>query len=428
MIYDNKTRLKAIDFHKSGLSIVKISKEMNKSTATISSWINDYSIKDIKTGRYSKEEIDFVLKNYKSLSVNEISKQINRKSRSVRKLTSKLNLKKTSNEIGRISSRTQNNLFNTNIWNKDRVIEVVDKTFENIGYIKYKDFCCLYSGFGAAFYKYIKVSWKSYLKQLLTPEKYEEYYMEDILNYMSISGEIHKSYIETLFDNLLFVLKKHNFIQDYSQQQKICETRKWTCDFVVVTNDNQKIFLEIDGMKEMRKISYNSCKNEKINYYINNKINYRIFYNVGQLLEKFKIEKTILLNEKNKIYNIKNIKIDEIKDIIKGDLILVKNKIEKVPTIKDYNLNKKNFSSFKIIKIFGSWRSTLDYCGFETSSNGPKVGFNWRRGVLKDKIGEICLLFEKGFSGSEIAQKFGVSKSAISFWKKRINKDFEEKK
>ena len=52
----------------------------------------------------------------------------------------------------------------------------------------------------------------------------------------------------------------------------VCPEKSWTCDFVI---DN-RIWIEVDGMKNNRSVPYQSGENEKIQYYKDNNMKYEI--------------------------------------------------------------------------------------------------------------------------------------------------------
>ena len=98
-------------------------------------------------------------------------------------------------------------------------------------------------------------------------------------------GNIYLSSIEKQVGDYLYKLK--NILYEY--EAYVCNERAWTCDFKIFIN-GKVIWLEIDGMRNNRKIPYKSGLNEKIEYYKEHNYNYFIIsYNnrsVPKTLEK----------------------------------------------------------------------------------------------------------------------------------------------
>lgn len=80
------------------------------------------------------------------------------------------------------------------------------------------------------------------------------------------------SAIERDVSNILCDLKAKRKIKTYEYEKLVCLEKTWTCDFVI----DDTLWLEVDGMRGNRKDPYDSGRNEKIEYYKNNNMNYRI--------------------------------------------------------------------------------------------------------------------------------------------------------
>jgi hypothetical protein len=90
-------------------------------------------------------------------------------------------------------------------------------------------------------------------------------------------GNWYISAIEVTVADCLFQLKQEGKILSYEYPKKVCEGRNWTCDFfITIKEDVEPKWLEIDGMLNMRREPYDSGKNEKIEYYKNNNMNFAV--------------------------------------------------------------------------------------------------------------------------------------------------------
>jgi len=79
-------------------------------------------------------------------------------------------------------------------------------------------------------------------------------------------GHIVQSKFEAEFDNWLF---EENIKHDI--QVKVCNERAWTCDFVLINSYGESLWIEIDGMGELRKeYGHKETWEEKITYYREN--------------------------------------------------------------------------------------------------------------------------------------------------------------
>jgi len=103
--------------------------------------------------------------------------------------------------------------------------------------------------------------------------------------YQSINGIFYDSIIEGRVADRLYQLKEDNIISEFESHVKICNKRRWTCDFVITINKSQKLWLEVDGLEESRKDGVYGPTHEKIQYYIKNKYNYKIITRIEQVDE-----------------------------------------------------------------------------------------------------------------------------------------------
>jgi hypothetical protein len=81
----------------------------------------------------------------------------------------------------------------------------------------------------------------------------------------------------------LFDLLNNGLIKEYVAHQKVSPERAWSCDFVVTSIDDVKIWIEFDGMLHTRKNPYLSGTNKKINHYIQNNFIFASVLNCNDL-------------------------------------------------------------------------------------------------------------------------------------------------
>jgi hypothetical protein len=105
-------------------------------------------------------------------------------------------------------------------------------------------------------------------------ETVDQFYSKGSFN--GIDGQVYLSLLEQMVGNFLFELKNNGKIKEYQYEKLVCSDRKWTCDFVVIKNDESNIWVETDGMLNYRKYPYLSGENEKVEYYKNNGYDYFI--------------------------------------------------------------------------------------------------------------------------------------------------------
>jgi len=141
--------------------------------------------------------------------------------------------------------------------------------------------------------KFDKVSWENIMKTIDPTYRTINQFVRRG-HFVGKDGGIYLSSIEKQSADILYNLKSDGKIKDYEYEAKICNERSWTCDFKITLNDNNYLWLEIDGMRKHRRHPYNSGKNEKIEYYKKANINYGIVsYNnrnigktIGMLTER----------------------------------------------------------------------------------------------------------------------------------------------
>lgn len=156
---------------------------------------------------------------------------------------------------------------------KDEIIRL--KTLYNNRYPTYYDM--IREGkFSAGTYEQRFGTWVNAMKTLGFDDYINQSVFENQIHTIAKDNCSYKSMFEARVADLLYQFKIDEFIIDYFYEVKICETKSWTCDFVIILLDNSKLYLEADGMLDHRKDSYNGGNNEKINYYINNNLNYKI--------------------------------------------------------------------------------------------------------------------------------------------------------
>ena len=114
-------------------------------------------------------------------------------------------------------------------------------------------------------------------------------------------GNVYKSLFESKVAHYLLDLKNNNLITSYEYERVVFKKDcwRWTCDFVIILLDGKELYLECDGMLEKRKCPYNK-DNPKIQYYIDNNINYAIIEysrDVYSDLEKILKENNVQIQE-----------------------------------------------------------------------------------------------------------------------------------
>ncbi len=97
-------------------------------------------------------------------------------------------------------------------------------------------------------------------------------------------GIIYDSFIEREVANILL---KHlgNKISNYTPHKKICHNRKWSCDFYI-EYDNTDMWIEVDGLQGFR--PQKERFKQKLQYYEDNNLNYKIVFNVSDIHEILK--------------------------------------------------------------------------------------------------------------------------------------------
>jgi len=232
---------------------------------------------NILHNRTREEGIDELSRLYKKLkripTIDEFTTLSNMSFVTFRKITNHKSWHSLLKEIG-VSDDEMIDLKKHNVTNKELKEEIV-RLKEKIGrYPTYKEMANE-GKFSCNTYKIRFGSWSNAFKEL----GFDDYINQSIYkNQIHSKGKdkiIYKSLFESRIANILFELKNNNKIKNYEYEKKICERRTWTCDFVIIKNDNSKIWVECDGMGKNRKDPYD-CNNEKIQYYKNNNINYYI--------------------------------------------------------------------------------------------------------------------------------------------------------
>ncbi len=139
------------------------------------------------------------------------------------------------------------------------------------------------------------LSWQETMQQVDQLYETKDPFIRRV-HHIGIDSNKYLSLLEWEAGNILYNFKNTKQIKGYEYEKLVCEGRSWTCDFVIKTNDDEEIWLEIDGMRRNRTHPYKSGKNKKIQYYIDNNINYKIIsYNHKDIKKSI----TILLGFKN---------------------------------------------------------------------------------------------------------------------------------
>jgi hypothetical protein len=102
-----------------------------------------------------------------------------------------------------------------------------------------------------------------------------------------LDGNEYLSGLERTIGDILFEFKNANKIKDYEYERSVCEEKSWTCDFKIFFLDGRVFWLEADGLGKSRYHPYSSGKNEKINFYVDNNINFVIIsYHTADIRKK----------------------------------------------------------------------------------------------------------------------------------------------
>lgn len=105
---------------------------------------------------------------------------------------------------------------------------------------------------------------------------------------IGIDGNIYPSIIECSVSNEIFELLDQRLIADYFIQVPLTKERRWTCDFVVTLNNDETIWIEVDGLGDSRREGSYGEEHEKIAYYLNNNFEFYIVNKTGQAAEIIK--------------------------------------------------------------------------------------------------------------------------------------------
>ena len=156
-------------------------------------------------------------------------------------------------------------------------------------------------------------------------------------------GHIVQSNFEAEFDNWLY---KEGI--EHNIQVRVCNERYWTCDFVLIKNDGQSLWVELDGMGKMRKEwGHAETWEEKINYYKENDYRFIIIDKDNireikeQLKEIFPEQELFKPEEKDKSFS-----FDELYEIVKENKEL-KEKHKELELKAGAVLNAKNKRDLK---------------------------------------------------------------------------------
>jgi hypothetical protein len=123
--------------------------------------------------------------------------------------------------------------------------------------------------------KFNKISWEDIMKTIDSNYQTIDQFVKRGF-FKGKDKNIYLSSVERHSANILYALKKENKIKDYEYEAKVCENRSWTCDFKIILNNESVLWLEIDGMRNNRKVPYGSGENEKIEHYKNTSMDYEI--------------------------------------------------------------------------------------------------------------------------------------------------------
>jgi hypothetical protein len=242
------------------------------------------------------------------------------------------------------------------------------------------------------------LSWENIMKQIDPLYETKDPFIKRQLH-IGLDKNKYLSLLELQVGNYLFKLKKMNKLKNYYYEMLVCKERSWTCDFLIITNDNKEIWLEVDGMRNNRKAPYTK-KNEKIQYYKDNNINYKILsYN------KNTIKFLDLILKTSYEYKIAN-KMFDLSEI--NDEFVFFNKKE----IYEYHINNGSESVFSdLVEPF--YEFLLQYININGWIYPPKPNYNINDLKIKDGVLN---------SSSRVGGQF-IKSHFKSFWEASNNGD-----
>lgn len=185
-------------------------------------------------------------------------------------------------------------------------------------------------------------------------------------------GHIVQSKSESDFDNWL---SKEGI--NHNIQVRVCDDRYWTCDFVLIRDDDNTLWVEIDGLGELREEFGGKQRfEEKLNYYKNSKFNFLVIDKGNTLSKKNEILAWVKEHEGKSLNIEHDISQKEIMDEIDYLKVLIKNAgmnnevtdslNSLLPAEEDKTgavLNKKNKDRLNQIKSLA--QAVLDSAGVE---------------------------------------------------------------
>lgn len=128
------------------------------------------------------------------------------------------------------------------------------------------------------------MTWEEIMKQI-DPRYETDDKFKHKTTHVGKDGNVYKSKLELKAGNHLFQLKQNGRIADYRYEVRVCDSRQWTCDFVIDIQ-NESIWLEVDGLRSNRHVPYGP-ENDKIRYYMDNGLTHHILSYNNRSVEGF---------------------------------------------------------------------------------------------------------------------------------------------
>ncbi len=304
---------------------------------------------------WTEEEILFIKQNYGKINVKEISKSLGRGYRSVIKHANKLGIKTYSKTCKK--------------WSKNKVLTEILNIYKKEGHYNSK---------------YIETNHKKLYNAAV---RYFSSW-DEICNSLGLDFNNKNKKYQSSLNEIFFDSYNECYIGN------IC------------------FYIEYNGIDDRREYNYSSGKNEKIEFYKENKLNFfilnknKFLFDLEKILGSINLE--ILQISKQEI---KSKNRDDFKIILLQDLKHVIKKIGKYPSKKEYSTFGKFNAETICLNFEIGWYEIAKLVGFEIYKNkGEK---NPRSKLKLKEVFEIKNLIKENYTLSKIAKMYNVSNKII---------------